>query len=144
MGRALDNPWVLLALLLVLAVVAAVVVIVVLLNRTKAQPPAAAVPVPGYAPPPGGLPQPQGSYYYPGPMPAQHPGQTHSSNALILGIVGLFVLGIVLGPLAISQASKAERWGVQATAGKVLGWIDLIGGILWLLIIGSWMAAAIG
>ena len=57
-------------------------------------------------------------------------GQKHKTTALVLGIVGLFVLGIVLGPLAIWQAGKAERMGVKATAGKVLGWIALVGSVL--------------
>lgn len=52
------------------------------------------------------------------------------TTSLVLGIIGLFFLGIVLGPLAIMQANKAERLGERATAGKVLGWIATIFGIL--------------
>ncbi|WP_104167843.1 DUF4190 domain-containing protein [Arthrobacter sp. SX1312] len=50
-------------------------------------------------------------------------GEKAAQLSLILGLVGFFVAGIVLGPLAIWQARKAERLGVPATAGKVLGWI---------------------
>lgn len=50
-------------------------------------------------------------------------GEKAAQLSLILGLVGFFVAGIILGPLAIWQARKAERLGVPATAGKVLGWI---------------------
>lgn len=53
-------------------------------------------------------------------------GEKAAQLSLILGIVGLFVAGIILGPLAIWQAKKAERLGVPATAGKVLGWINVV------------------
>ena len=90
---------------------------------------------PGYGP--GG----QGQYgqqpgygggYGPGPGPGggSPEGEKHKRNSIILGVIGLFLLGIVLGPLAIWQASKAQALGVPATAGKVLGWIDLVFGIL--------------
>lgn len=58
--------------------------------------------------------------------PQQQEGQSASTASLVLGIVGLFTLGIVLGPLAIYFAIKAERNGVPATGGKVLGWIVTI------------------
>lgn len=57
-------------------------------------------------------------------------GQSAATTSLVLGIIGLFAFGIVLGPLAIFFAGKAERNGVPATAGKVLGWIVTI---LWAL-----------
>lgn len=50
-------------------------------------------------------------------------GEKAAQLSLIFGLVGFFVAGIVLGPLAIWQARKAERLGVPATAGKILGWI---------------------
>ena len=61
---------------------------------------------------------------------------------LVFGILGLFLLGIVFGPLAISQAAKAERLNKPAVAGKVLGWISLIFGILQLLGFILWFFAA--
>ena len=51
-------------------------------------------------------------------------------ESLIFGILGLFILGIVFGPLALARAKKAENLGERATAGKVLGWIDLFFGII--------------
>jgi uncharacterized Tic20 family protein len=53
-------------------------------------------------------------------------GEKAARISLILGIVGLFVLGIVLGPLAIMQSKKAERLGHKATAGMILGWVATI------------------
>ncbi|MFD1214000.1 hypothetical protein ACFQ36_18345 [Arthrobacter sp. GCM10027362] len=77
--------------------------------------------------------------------PEMMQGQKHAQTSLIFGILGLFVLGIVFGPLAISQANKAERLHQAATAGKVLGWISLIFGILglvWFVIMMGTMVAA--
>lgn len=62
-------------------------------------------------------------------------GQSKAKVALICGIVGLFLFGIVLGPIAIVQANKAESLGVKATGGKVLGWIDTIFGVIGLIIV---------
>lgn len=69
-------------------------------------------------------------------------GEKAAQLSLILGIVGLFFAGIILGPMAIWQARKAENLGVPATAGKVLGWITTIlyalgvlAGILFVIII---------
>lgn len=50
-------------------------------------------------------------------------GQSHATTALICGILGFFVVGFVLGPVAIVQAKKAQRFGVDATPGLILGWI---------------------
>ncbi|MHA7208419.1 hypothetical protein [Arthrobacter sp. MDT1-65] len=88
---------------------------------------------------PGGYPP---ADYQPGPYPGggypvgpyqSYPpsydaleGEKAAQLSLILGLVGLFVAGFVLGPLAIWQARKAERLGVPATAGKILGWIVTI------------------
>lgn len=60
--------------------------------------------------------------YSPENLEAKKAGET----ALIFGIVGLFILGLVFGPLAIINANKAERMGHPATAGKVLGWLSTI------------------
>jgi uncharacterized Tic20 family protein len=54
--------------------------------------------------------------------------------SLICGILGLFFFGIILGPIAIIQANKAEKLGKAATAGKVLGWIDAIFGVIGLIV----------
>ena len=78
----------------------------------------------------------QGDYQQgPGYGPGAAQGENHKRNSVILGVVGLFLFGIVLGPLAIWQASKAETLGVRSTAGKVLGWIDLAFGVLGLFVV---------
>ena len=74
------------------------------------------------------------------PQSAEADRAAHLS--LVFGILGLFLLGIVFGPLAISQAAKAERLNKPAVAGKVLGWISLIFGILQLLGFILWFFAA--
>ncbi|NKX55989.1 hypothetical protein HGG74_15880 [Arthrobacter sp. E918] len=61
-------------------------------------------------------------------------GQKHAQTSLIFGIIGLFFLGVVFGPLAIVQANKAEALKQPATAGKVLGWIDTIFGVISIII----------
>lgn len=77
---------------------------------------------------PSGYPQ-QGYGNNFGP-PSSEEGAKHAQLALLFGVLGLFFVGIVFGPLAIVQAKKAERLGISATAGKVLGWISLIWSIL--------------
>jgi hypothetical protein len=56
--------------------------------------------------------------------------------SLVMGIVGLFLCGIILGPLAISKANSAKSLMQSdptlggeglATAGKVLGIIAIVG-----------------
>ena len=79
----------------------------------------------------------QGPYgpgqYGPGQYPVSPEGQSNATTSLVLGIIGLFAFGIILGPLAIYFAGKAERNGVQATAGKVIGWIVTILGIIMII-----------
>jgi hypothetical protein len=58
-------------------------------------------------------------------------------NALIMGIVGIFCLGLILGILAYQKANQAietiDNYGVAqdkrglATAAKVIGIIDIVG-----------------
>jgi uncharacterized protein DUF4190/RING finger family protein len=61
------------------------------------------------------------------------PGAT---QALVYGIIGLFFCGVILGPVAISKSNAAKRAMASdptlggeglATAGMVLGILDLIG-----------------
>jgi FtsH-binding integral membrane protein len=60
----------------------------------------------------------------------QRKGRGHRSTAWILAVIGLFVFGIVLGPIAMVMAGKAESYGVRAPGGKILGLIDTIFGVL--------------
>lgn len=96
-------------------------------------------------PPQSGVPPYSGA-----PMQTAYSTQTMVADkaaqlSLIFGVIGLFVAGIVFGPLAIWQASKAEKMNKSATPGKVLGWIDLVVGIgqivLFFVVIASFMAA---
>ena len=66
--------------------------------------------------------------------PQQVEAEKASQVSLICGILGLFFLGIILGPIAIVQANKAEKLGKAATAGKVLGWIDTIFGVIAIIV----------
>jgi hypothetical protein len=49
-------------------------------------------------------------------------------------VIGLFLFGIAAGVVAFILAGRAEASGVEATAGKVLGVLDVIGGIIVLTI----------
>ncbi|MGH3654237.1 hypothetical protein [Glutamicibacter sp.] len=77
---------------------------------------------------------PQGNFGYP---PASHfEGAQLAQTSMILGILSLFVAGVILGPIAISKANKAEReFSTVSTVGKVTGWIGTILGVLWVLYI---------
>lgn len=82
-----------------------------------------------------------GSYQQPYQQGYQgYPAQNHlrgmqlAQTSMILGIVSIFVLGIVLGPIAIIKANQAEReFNTPATAGKVTGWIGTILALVYIL-----------
>jgi hypothetical protein len=66
-----------------------------------------------------------------------------AAAALTFGIIGLFICGVIFGPLAISKANSAKRMmaqdptltgGGMATAGLVLGIIDLVFWAIFMLI----------
>ncbi len=68
---------------------------------------------------------------YPGPVARQSNGLAIA--ALVCGIIGLLLFGIVLGPLAIifggiglSRANKGAPHRGMAVAGLVLGIIDVV------------------
>jgi hypothetical protein len=100
------------------------------------------------APPPPPPMQP-----HPGPPPPQwqpahpsmrvDPGQGTGTAALVLGLIGLFVFGVVLGVIAIVLGSvssgQSKRAGFPrrgtATAGVVLGIIDVVGWALLLIVL---------
>ena len=61
---------------------------------------------------------------------ATQEGMKLANNSLTMAIIGFFCVGIVLGPMAISNAKKAkeilregdEGYG-KAVAGEIIGWI---------------------
>lgn len=70
----------------------------------------------------------QPGYGYPMAPPE---GAQLAQTSMILGILSLFVVGLVLGPIAIVKGNKAEReFNTSATVGKVTGWIGTILGAL--------------
>ena len=80
---------------------------------------------------------PDGIYH--GPK-TNAPGAVQS---LVFGLIGLFICGVIFGPLAISKASSAKAairsdptLGGEglATAGTVLGVIDIVGFVILLFI----------
>ena len=60
-------------------------------------------------------------------------GQQLAQTSMILGILSLFIAGVILGPIAIVKAKQAERLNTAATVGKVTGWIGTILGVLALI-----------
>ncbi|WP_054821176.1 DUF4190 domain-containing protein [Arthrobacter sp. JCM 19049] len=80
---------------------------------------------------PGGTQQPQ-QYN----SREQLTGGQLAQTSMILGILALVfsALGIILGPIAISKANKAERqYNTAATVGRVTGWLGTFLGALWVL-----------
>lgn len=60
-----------------------------------------------------------------------HPeGAKKAKQSLYIGILGFFIMGIFLGFLAIVYAHQAEKIGARATAGKILGYIDILFGAI--------------
>ena len=80
--------------------------------------------------------------------PQQIAGEQAAQTSMTLGVIGLVllltglggVITLILGIIGVKKAAEAERQGVPATGGKVMGWISLIGGglltILTILAIG--------
>lgn len=65
--------------------------------------------------------------------PDQVRGQQLAQTSMIFGIISLFIAGIILGPIAIVKAKRAEEAGGDAKVGKITGWIGTILGVLWLI-----------
>ena len=62
-------------------------------------------------------------------------GLKYRKNSLIFGVLGLFVFGVAFGVIAFINARRAEDNGVTATAGKILGVISFISGVIVMTII---------
>jgi hypothetical protein len=58
--------------------------------------------------------------------------------SIVSAAIGFFFLGIILGPVAIFLAYKAEKLGTDAKVGKILGWVTTVlsalFGAFWLII----------
>lgn len=61
-------------------------------------------------------------------------GSKFRKTSIIMGVIGLFILGIPLGIGAFIYARKAEAHGVKATAGLVLGVVDIVLAIVILVV----------
>jgi hypothetical protein len=57
-------------------------------------------------------------------------GRAFKSKATRFAIIGIFFCGVVFGPLAITNANKAEALGARAPFGKVCGWIATVIGVI--------------
>lgn len=53
-------------------------------------------------------------------------GLSYKKTSIVLGIIGMFILGIPLGIAAFIFARKAEVQGVKATPGIVLAVLDIV------------------
>ena len=76
------------------------------------------------------------------PHPEVDAARNKARTAMILGIVGLFCLSLVLGPIALTMGIKArgtlQRYGVQdgqgmALAGIIMGSVDIVLSLLYFL-----------
>ncbi|MEO7587729.1 MAG: hypothetical protein ABIS84_06835 [Arachnia sp.] len=76
--------------------------------------------------------------------PDQARGAQLAQTSMILGIISLFVVGFILGPLAIIKAKRAEELGGDAKVGKVTGWIGLVLGILQVIGVIIYVVALVG
>ena len=75
--------------------------------------------------------------------PEQLAGEKAAQTSMVLGIIGLvcvvalswFTLGVppmILGIIGIFKANEAERYGVAASAGRIMSWINVAVGIAFL------------
>ena len=88
--------------------------------------------------------------------PQQIAGEQAAQTSMTLGVIGIVLLltgvggvvTVVLGIIGVKKAAEAERQGVPATGGKVMGWISLIVGglttLLFILFIGFFILVTIG
>lgn len=80
--------------------------------------------------------------------PEQIAGEKAAQTSTVLGIIGLacaltlgwFLLGIpslILGVIGVMKANEAERFGVAASAGRILNWINVVIGGMFLVFLGG-------
>jgi hypothetical protein len=79
-----------------------------------------------------------------GPAPVEKANAPGAVASLVCGIIGLIICGLILGAVALSMALKAKKaikenpdmykGGGMATAGLVLGIIDIVGWAIYIVI----------
>jgi hypothetical protein len=67
-------------------------------------------------------------------------GMQHARDAMLFGVLSIFTIGVLFGPLALIEARRAEQFGIPARAGKVLGWIGIGLFALWILVFAAYVA----
>jgi hypothetical protein len=70
---------------------------------------------------------------------SDYEGKRAAQLSIAYGVLGMFLFWFVFGPLAISNANKAERMGEPAAGGRLLGWVAIILGVLSILLIIAWV-----
>jgi len=60
----------------------------------------------------------------------RYEGEAAAQAAVRLGFLGLFVFGIVLGPMALVRVWRADTFGVRADLGEILGWMASLVGLV--------------
>ena len=80
--------------------------------------------------------------------PEQLAGEKAAQTSTVMGIIGLacaltlgwFLLGLpslILGVIGVMKANEAERFGVAASAGRILNWINVVIGGMFLVFLGG-------
>lgn len=62
-------------------------------------------------------------------------GAKLAKQSWIFGLIGFFIFGIILGPIAIYKATQAKAMGSSATLGLTLGIIDTVFSVLGIIIL---------
>ena len=86
--------------------------------------------------------------------PEQLAGEKAAQTSMVLGIIGLvcnFIVSwwsfglpsLILGVIGIFKANEAERYGVAASAGRILNWISVAIGGMFLVLFGGGMLLAV-
>lgn len=66
---------------------------------------------------------------------SDYEGKRSAQLSMAFGVLSLFMLWFVFGPLAISHANKAEKMGEPSVGGKILGWVAIGLGALSILFV---------
>ena len=86
--------------------------------------------------------------------PEQLAGEKAAQTSMVLGIIGLvcnffvswWLFGLpslILGVIGIFKANEAERYGAAASAGRIMNWIGVAIGGMFLVLFGGGMLLAI-